>query len=102
MNMEKNGVMRMMICIVVVGLVFVPSTTFAISSERALIKNDQVNNGPDGKMVAIIDRDTLLEVLLKERLSQDNQCLGKGCAPWSPCQPGCHCVEVAAGIGACI
>ncbi|KAM6575978.1 hypothetical protein CsatA_024305 [Cannabis sativa] len=97
--MEKSGVMMMMICIVVVGLVFVPSPIFAISSSN---QDHVMMNGQDGKMVTIMDRDTLFEVLLKERLSQNNQCLGRGCAPWSPCQPGCHCVGPAGAIGACI
>ncbi|KAM6575958.1 hypothetical protein CsatA_024285 [Cannabis sativa] len=57
-------------------------------------------DGQDGKMVTIMDRDTLLEVLLKEKLSQD-QCSGRACAPWSPCQSGCQCIG-AGGIGFCI
>ncbi|KAM6552378.1 hypothetical protein CsatB_002186 [Cannabis sativa] len=99
--MGKSGVMMMVIYIVVVGVVFVPSPTFAISSSD---QDRIVMNGQDRKMVSIMDRDTLFEVLLKERLSQDNQCLGRGCAPWSPCQPGCHCVGPTgpSTIGICI
>ncbi|KAF4360555.1 hypothetical protein F8388_017801 [Cannabis sativa] len=54
----------------------------------------------DGKIVTIIEPASLQEVLF-ESLSQKNQCWGKFCAPWSPCQPGCVCVG-AVGTGACI
>ncbi|KAF4351974.1 hypothetical protein G4B88_001096 [Cannabis sativa] len=54
----------------------------------------------DGKIVTIIEPASLQEVLF-ESLSQKNQCWGKFCAPWSPCQPGCVCVG-AVGTGACV
>uniref|UniRef100_A0A803QF47 Uncharacterized protein n=1 Tax=Cannabis sativa TaxID=3483 RepID=A0A803QF47_CANSA len=58
--MEKSGVMMMMICIVVVGLVFVPSPISAISSSD---QDHIMMNGQDKKMVTIMDRDTLFEFL---------------------------------------
>ncbi|KAM6552369.1 hypothetical protein CsatB_002177 [Cannabis sativa] len=97
--------------IVVVALVLnLPSTTFAISSGRALNNIIQLHssdqsqskiNGEDGKMITIIEPDVSLETILFENLSQKNQCWGKFCAPWSPCQPGCRCVG-AVGAGACV
>ncbi|KAM6552366.1 hypothetical protein CsatB_002174 [Cannabis sativa] len=62
--MEKSGVMMIMICIVVVGLVFVPSPTFAISSsdqDRIMI------NRQDRKVVTIMNRDTLFELQISAK-----------------------------------
>ncbi|KAM6552361.1 hypothetical protein CsatB_002169 [Cannabis sativa] len=77
------------------GLICSPSERCVRDGSMAITMD-----GQDGKMVTIMDRDTLLELLLKEKLSQD-QCSGRACAPWSPCQSGCQCIG-AGGIGFCI
>ncbi|KAM6552333.1 hypothetical protein CsatB_002142 [Cannabis sativa] len=112
---NKIGVMMMMMSyIVVVALVFnLPSTTTAVSAGRTysnIIQQFRSNSerrpvevyDHNGKMVTVIEPASFAEAIMMEMLSspEKNQCWGKFCAPWSPCQPGCFCIG-AAGTGAC-
>ncbi|KAM6552335.1 hypothetical protein CsatB_002143 [Cannabis sativa] len=118
---NKIGVMMMMMSyIVVVALVFnLPSTTTAVSAGRTysnIIQQLRSNSESDnharapievhdhnGKMVTVIEPASIAEAILMEMLSspEKNQCWGKFCAPWSPCQSGCYCVGPV-GTGACV
>ncbi|KAF4360551.1 hypothetical protein G4B88_015822 [Cannabis sativa] len=118
---NKIGVMMMMMSyIVVVALVFnLPSTTTAVSAGRTLNLIQELHSSRsdsesdharrpievydhNGKMVTVIEPASIAETMLMEFVSspEKNQCWGKFCAPWSPCQSGCICVGLS-GTGAC-
>ena len=100
MKMEKstkNSVVMMMSYIIVVVLVFLPSTSFA-GGGRAL--NNLQLYSSDGQVQVTLTVNPSLSDIFIER-PQENQCIGKFCAPWSPCQAGCICVGPT-GFGACV